>query len=134
MSASESQSIFNHACQSGPSSSSPSNVATAGLSLKQFLTALALITPDLKLLTAHMISALGPQMRAKTGNDPPQVRRWQLMHRNWVNIDVLGGGIMCLEYADNSIEWAAMIHKPYHITHDLPTAIHVERVHYELAE
>ncbi|KAG2449858.1 hypothetical protein HYH02_005381 [Chlamydomonas schloesseri] len=45
---------------------------TSGLTLKQFLTALAMISPDLTTLTNHLVAQLGPQLRPRAGGDAPQ--------------------------------------------------------------
>ncbi|GIL60812.1 hypothetical protein Vafri_15341 [Volvox africanus] len=45
---------------------------TSGLTLKQFLTGLAMISPDLTTLCNHMVAQLGPQMKPRAGSDAPQ--------------------------------------------------------------
>lgn len=44
----------------------------SGLTLKPFLTALAMISPDLTALCEHMVGQLGPQLRPRSGSDAPQ--------------------------------------------------------------
>lgn len=61
VSPSELANIFNTAAQ-----------RSSGLTLKQFLTALAMISPDLTTLTNHMVAQLGPQMKPRAGGDAPQ--------------------------------------------------------------
>ncbi|PNH02798.1 hypothetical protein TSOC_011202 [Tetrabaena socialis] len=58
---------------------------SSGLTLKQFLTALAMISPDLTTLCNHMVAQLGPQMRPRAGGDAPQPATFPLR-----NLDLKG--------------------------------------------
>lgn len=59
----------------GGGSAGASAVGNVMLTFKGFTLALGLLTPDLQMLAAHMAQSLGPSMRPRTGNDPPQVHK-----------------------------------------------------------